>query len=269
MSAAHLTGMDQASTAEQPALEAMHVAKSFGAVRALTDASLVVWPGEVVGLIGDNAAGKSTLIKCISGRLHADAGTFRVGGKAFRATSPAAARAQGIEVVYQSLALVDTVDIASNLFLGREPVYGRGPLRHLGLLRVKQMRAETARTLEEVGVNLRGASMTDTVEHLSGGQRQGIAVGRAVVWGQKVVLLDEPAAALGVEQTRHVLHLVRRLKERGVGVVFISHTMQQVLEVCDRVTIMRQGRTVGSVVTTEASGEDLVSYMTGTTQPPG
>lgn len=254
--------------AAPPALEVLHLAKSFGAVRALIDASLVVWPGEVVGLIGDNGAGKSTFIKCISGRLRPDSGTIEVGGKVLRATTPAVARANGIEVVYQNLALVDNIDIASNLFLGREPIYARGPLRHLGLLRVKKMRAEAAQALEEVGVNLRDASMGDTVEHLSGGQRQGIAVGRAVVWGQKVVLMDEPAAALGVEQTRHVLDLVRRLKVRGVGVVFISHTMQQVLEICDRISVMRQGRTVGTVGAADVSGDDLVSYMTGTTAPP-
>jgi ABC-type sugar transport system ATPase subunit len=228
----------------------------------------LVWPGEVVGLIGDNGAGKSTFIKCISGRLRPDSGTIRVGGKIFRATSPSAARAAGIEVVYQNLALVDSIDIASNLFLGREPVFGRGALRYLGLLRVKKMRAETAQALDELGVKLRGLSMTDTVEHLSGGQRQAVAVARAVVWGQRIVLMDEPAAALGVEQTRHVLELVQQLKRRDVGVVFISHTMQQVLDVCDRITVMRQGRTVGTVFAKDVTGDDLVSYMTGTMTPP-
>lgn len=249
--------------APPPALQAEHIVKSFGALRALVDANLTVWPGEVLGLVGDNGAGKSTLVKCVSGRLHPDGGTVAIAGEPLRARSPEAARARGIEVVHQNLALVDSLDIVSNLFLGREHVVGDGPLRWLGFLRMRQMRAEAIRVLEEVGVDLRGASVNDPVERLSGGQRQGIAVGRAIVWGQKAVLMDEPAAALGVEQTRHVLDLVRRLRDRGVGVVFISHNMQQVLEVCDRVTVMRSGRTVATLRTAEVSGEDLVGYITG------
>lgn len=252
----------------EPALRADGIAKSFGALTALTDASLTVWPGEVVGLIGDNGAGKSTLVKCVSGRIHPDRGTVCVAGEALRVRSPEAARLRGVEVVYQNLALVDSLDVTSNLFLGREVVVGHGLLRWLGVLRTKEMKEQARRILDEVGVDLRGGSVSEPVERLSGGQRQGIAVGRAVVWGQKVVLMDEPAAALGVEQTQHVLDLVRTLRDRSVGVVFISHNMQQVLEVCDRVTVMRRGRTIGTVRTEDVSGEDLVAYITGAAEVP-
>ncbi len=250
-----------------PALEAEGLSKSFGAVRALEEANLTVWPGQVLGLVGDNGAGKSTLVKCVSGRLHPDRGTVRVAGEVLRARSPEVARARGIEVVYQNLALVDSLDIATNLFLGREPVLGPRPFSWLGFLRTRQMRQEAARVLREVGVDLRGASVADPVEQLSGGQRQGIAVGRAVVWGQKVVLMDEPSAALGVEQTRHVHDLIRRLRDRGVGVVLISHNMQEVMQVCDHVTVMRAGRTIVTVPVSEVSGEMLVGYITGAIEP--
>jgi ABC-type sugar transport system ATPase subunit len=247
----------------EPALRAEDIHKSFGAVTALRGANLTVWPGEVLGLVGDNGAGKSTLVKCVSGRLHPDKGAVYVAGEPLRARSPQAARERGVEVVYQNLALVDSLDIASNLFLGRELVVGKGPLRRLGLLRTRDMKSEAERVLSSVGVNLRGATVSDPVESLSGGQRQGIAVGRAVIWGQKVVLMDEPAAALGVEQTRHVLELVRRLRDRGVAVVFISHNMQQVLEVCDQVSVMRAGRTVVTAPVSELTPELLVSHITG------
>ena len=198
-----------------PALRVQGMSKTYTAVRALVDVRLSVWPGEVVGLVGDNGAGKSTLVKCVVGRSHPDSGSVFVGGEQLHVRSPEAARAAGIEAVYQNLALVDSLDIAANLFLGRELTHGQGWWGRSGLLSRRRMRAEAARVLHEFGVDLGRASLSDTVDRLSGGQRQGIAVARAIVWGQKVVLLDEPAAALGVEQTENVLNLVRRLRDQG------------------------------------------------------
>jgi ABC-type sugar transport system ATPase subunit len=246
-----------------PALRVQGMSKTYTAVRALVDAEMSVWPGEVVGLLGDNGAGKSTLVKCIVRRTHPDAGQVFVGGEEIHVRSPEAARSAGIEAVYQNLALVDTLDIASNLFLGRELTRGSGLLGRIGLLSQRRMRAEAARVLDEFGVDLGRASLGDTVDRLSGGQRQGIAVARAIVWGQKVVLLDEPSAALGVEQTENVLNLVRRLRDQGVGVVFISHNMDQVMEVCDRAVIMRRGHTIGAVETSQVTTTDLVGFITG------
>jgi ABC-type sugar transport system ATPase subunit len=246
-----------------PALEVLDMSKSYGQVRALVEANIAVWPGEVVGLLGDNGAGKSTFVKCIVARTQPDSGSVIVGGERLQARSPEAARASGIEVVYQNLALVDSLDIAANLFLGREETVGQGLLGRIGLLARRRMRAEAARVLEEFGIDLGRVSLSDSVDRLSGGQRQGIAVARAVVWGQKVVMLDEPAAALGVEQTENVLALVRRLRDRGVGVVFISHNMDQVMAVCDRVVVMRRGRTIGSAETSAVTATDLVGFITG------
>lgn len=246
-----------------PALRVEGMTKTYGAVRALVDAQMSVWAGEVVGLLGDNGAGKSTMVKCVVGRTHSDSGSVFVQGAEVHLRSPEAARDAGIEAVYQNLALVDTLDVASNLFLGRELTHGAGVLGRLGLLSRRRMRAEAARVLQEFGVDLGRASLSDTVDRLSGGQRQGIAVARAIVWGQKVVLLDEPSAALGVEQTENVLNLVRRLRNQGVGVVFISHNMDQVMSVCDRVVIMRRGHTIGTAETSAVTTTDLVGFITG------
>lgn len=247
--------------AGQPALEIRGLAKSFGPVAALRDASLSVWRGEVVGLLGDNGAGKSTLVKCVTGRLRPDSGTVSVNGHVVRFRSPRAARQMGIEVVHQNLALVDSLDVSANLFLGREILAGPRWLEPLGLLRKREMRQQTGRVLETMGVRLR--SRNADVQELSGGQRQGIAVGRAVAWGQQVVLMDEPAAALGVQQSRHVLDQVRRLSAEGVAVVFISHNMQHVMEVCERVVVLRHGTTAGTALIRDVTAEDLVGFITG------
>lgn len=259
----HITTVRSIDRSGTPALRVQGMSKSYGAVRALIDAGLTVWPGEVVGLLGDNGAGKSTLVKCIVGRTHPEAGSVFVAGEEMHARTPEAARSHGIEVVYQNLALVDTLDIAANLFLGREMTRGEGLLGRIGLLSHRRMRAEATRVLQEFGIDLGRASLRDSVDRLSGGQRQGIAVARAIVWGQKVVLLDEPAAALGVEQTENVLGLVRRLRDQGVGVVFISHNMDQVMEVCDRVFVMRHGHMAGWAETAEVTTTDLVGFITG------
>ncbi|MCU1489878.1 MAG: hypothetical protein JWM85_1283 [Acidimicrobiaceae bacterium] len=244
-----------------PELEVTGVAKSFGAVAALRNASLTVYSGEVVGLLGDNGAGKSTFVRCITGRLHPDSGTIKVAGEEKRIRSPEVARALGIEVVHQDLALVNSLDVAANLFMGREIVHGAGFFSRLGLLKKRDMRKQAQAVLEQVGVKL--PSVSATVGDLSGGQRQGIAVGRAVAWGQRVVLMDEPAAALGVEQAQHVLDLIRRLRDQGIAVVMISHNMEHVLKVCDRVVVMRRGESIGSARVPEVTGEMLVGFITG------
>lgn len=248
------------------ALEVANLSKSYGSVMAVKDASLTVRRGEVLGLLGDNGAGKSTLVKSVSGRTKPDGGNIRIGGEVFEGHSTLAAHNLGLEVVYQNLALVNTLDVAANLYLGRELVAGNPILAKIGWLRTREMRREAARVLSKIGAKV--DSMSEPVEALSGGQRQAVAVGRAVVWGRKIVLMDEPAAALGVEQAARVLELVLQLKERNIGVVFISHNMQQVMDVCDRVVVMRHGYTVGSAVIKDVTANDLVAFITGVQELP-
>lgn len=241
-----------------PALQVDNLTKSFGPVSALRGVSLSVMPGEVVGLLGDNGAGKSTFVKCVTGRLKPDTGSVKINGDEVHFRSVHAARKLGVEVVHQNLALANSLDASSNLFLGREIVVGP---HWLGLLNKREMRRQTADVLQRLHVNLKSPRVS--VEDLSGGQRQGIAVGRAVAWGQRVVLMDEPAAALGVEQSQHVLDLVRRLGESGVAVLFISHNMQHVMEVCHRVTVLQRGMSLGSAEIADVTAQDLVGFITG------
>jgi simple sugar transport system ATP-binding protein len=242
------------------ALEIRNLTKSYGPVRALTDVSLSVQAGEVLGLLGDNGAGKSTLVKCISGVTAPDSGAILLDGEEVTVPNPHAARDLGIETVYQGLALVPELDVAANLFLNREEVWGRGVLRRVGVLRTRRMREESRGVLESIGARVK--SPRQRVMDLSGGQRQAIAIGRSVAWGRRVVLMDEPAAALGVEQARQVLLLARRLAAKGVAVVFISHNMQHVMDACDRAVVLRQGRLVGDVRVPDVTTEDLVHLIT-------
>ena len=186
----------------------------------------------VLGLLGDNGAGKSTLVKCISGNESPDEGTFILNGTPVQLESPQAARALGIETVHQDLALVPALNVAENLFLNRERVVGRRLLAPVGWLRKREMYAESRRILGELNVTLPSVRMA--VEHLSGGQRQAVAVGRAAAWGSHIVIMDEPSAALGVEQSRNVRELIARLASRDVAVLLITHNMQEAIEVCDR-----------------------------------
>jgi simple sugar transport system ATP-binding protein len=242
------------------ALEIRNLTKSYGAVRALTDVSLSVEAGEVLGLLGDNGAGKSTLVKCISGVTSPDSGAILLDGEEVTVPNPHAARDLGIETVYQGLALVPELDVAANLFLNREEVWGGPLLRRVGVLRTRRMREESRGVLESIGARVK--SPRQRVMDLSGGQRQAIAIGRSVAWGRRVVLMDEPAAALGVEQARQVLLLARRLAAKGVAVVFISHNMQHVMDACDRAVVLRQGRLVGDVRVPDVTTEDLVHLIT-------
>jgi simple sugar transport system ATP-binding protein len=244
----------------EPLLEARDLYKSFGRVRALRGANFTLYPGEVVALIGDNGAGKSTLVKCVSGVLQPDSGEIRVEGSAADLDSAVAARSVGIETVYQDLALAPDLDPASNLFLGRELLRG-GFLGQLGFIDKGAMRKRSSEAFGSLGIGLQ--STTSPIATLSGGQRQGVAVSRAVMWASKVVFMDEPTAALGVVQTGKVLDLIRRVRETGVSVVLISHNMPEVLEVADRIEVLRLGRRVARFKANEASMEDLVGAMTG------
>jgi simple sugar transport system ATP-binding protein len=240
-------------------LEVRNLSKSFGGVRALVDVSFHVLAGEVVGLLGDNGAGKSTLVKCLSGVHRPDSGGILVDDVAVTLDSVPTAQALGIETVHQGLALVQSLDVASNLFLNRELVSRR--LRWLGWLDQRRMYREAESILGGLGIRIPSAR-AETVT-LSGGQRQAIAIGRAVAWGRHIVLLDEPAAALGVEQSRHVLELIDNLRDRRVAVVLVSHNMQHVVQVCDRAVVLRHGHRVADVAIADVTERDLINHIAG------
>lgn len=240
-------------------LEVRDLSKSFGGVQALVDVSFHLTEGEVLGLLGDNGAGKSTLVKCLSGVHRPDAGEILVDGTEVAVDSVRTAQALGIETVHQGLALVESLDVASNLFLNRELTSRH--LGWLGWLDKRRMYQEAVEILNGLGIRL-PSSRAETV-FLSGGQRQAIAIGRAVAWGRHIVLLDEPAAALGVEQARHVLELIDNLRRRGVAVVLISHNMQHVTAVCDRAVVLRHGHKVADVAVADVSERDLIDHIAG------
>ena len=244
----------------EPLLEARDIVKNFGRVRALRGASFTVHAGEVVALIGDNGAGKSTLVKTLSGVHEPDGGEIRFEGRTVTIPTPVAARELGIETVYQDLALAPDLASAANLFLGREKRRD-GMLGRLGFLDKEAMRARTEEAFGQLGVGIQDAGAP--VATLSGGQRQGVAVARAVTWAGKVVFMDEPTAALGVVQTRNVLELIGRVRDTGLSVVLISHNMPEVMEVSDRVEVLRLGQRVATFNTAETSMEELVGAMTG------
>lgn len=243
-----------------PILEARAIQKSYGHVHALRGADCVINYGEVTALIGDNGAGKSTLVKILSGVLRPDEGNVLVDGASLRFSSPADAHSRGIETVYQDLALAPDLGPAANLFLGRE-IRRKGMLGKLGVLDNQAMRRRTAEAFESLGVAV--DPTTASVSQLSGGQRQGVAVARAVTWASKVVFMDEPTAALGVMQSERVVDLIRRVADSGVAVLLISHNMPEVLEVADRIVVLRLGQSVAEIPRAEATMEVLVGAMTG------
>ena len=240
---------------ENPLLQVKNVSKHFGAVQALQDVDFEVKAGEVMALVGDNGAGKSTLIKGIAGIYEFNGGEIYFNGKKVSIKGPRDSAALGIEVVYQDLALADNLDVVANMFLGREMV--QKPLR----LDEVSMEQSCVETLDSLSVTtLR--SVRQPVAGLSGGQRQAIAVAKAVMWNSKLVILDEPTAALGVAQTRQVLDLVRRLAERGLGVVLISHNLHDVFEVSDRITVLRLGQNVAQITTADTTQQEVVHAIT-------
>jgi simple sugar transport system ATP-binding protein len=243
-----------------PLLEARGLVKHFGHVQALRGVSFTAYPAEVVAMIGDNGAGKSTLAKALSGVSPPDAGEVLLEQRPVRIGSPLDARRLGIETVYQDLALAADLDAAANLYLGRELLRG-GVLGRLGMLDKASMRRRAVEACRELGIELPDTSAP--VRSLSGGQRQSVAVARAVAWASKVVFMDEPTAALGVVQRRQVLDVIRRVRDQGVTVVLISHNMPEVLAVADRIEVLRLGRRVARFAASETSIEELVSAMTG------
>ena len=247
--------------AAAPALEVEGLCKSFRAVQALDHVALTLRYGEVTALLGDNGAGKSTFVKCVAGVYTPDAGVMRVDGDVTTVASPDAARALGIETVHQTLAVVDTLDVAENLFLNREQTRGGRFGAWLGVLDKKRMRAETELILDRLGIRI--PSLRHAMGALSGGQRQAVAIGRASAWGRQIVMLDEPAAALGVEQAARVLELIRKLRSDGAAVLLITHNMDRVGEVCDRAVVLRQGRKTAEVNISDVTKDDLVAYITG------
>lgn len=244
----------------KPLLEARNLVKRFGRVQALRGTDFTAYPGEVVALVGDNGAGKSTLVKCLAGVLQPDAGEILFEGNPIHLESPLDAMRLGIETVYQDLALADDLEAAANLYLGRE-MLRRGILGLLGVLDRRRMRQQATAAFRDLGINLQ--DVRAPVGSLSGGQRQSIAVARSVVWASKVVLLDEPTAALGVVQRGHVLDLIRRVRDRGLTVVLISHNMPEVLEVADRIEVLRLGKRVAVFDAARTSLDQLVGAMTG------
>jgi D-xylose transport system ATP-binding protein len=243
--------------ASVPLLELRGVSKHFGAVQALTDIQFDVHAHEVVALVGDNGAGKSTLIKLISGIYAADDGTFLWEGREVTIAGPGDSAALGIATVYQELALCDHLDVVANLYLGRE-AGSAGPIGRIDEVSMEKRSIDVLRRL-----SVKIPSVRIPIASLSGGQRQSVAVARSVLWDNKVVLLDEPTAALGVAQTHEVLELVKRLREEGQGVVIISHNLADVFEVADRITVLRLGRYVGTYDAKRVGREQLVALMTG------
>ena len=241
-----------------PLLVLQDIRKNFGAIEALKGISFSIGKGEVVALLGDNGAGKSTLVKIISGGLEPTSGRMLFEGKEFLAKSPAEAKAAGIETVYQDLSLCTNVDVVANFFMGREITRS---ILGIPVLDERAMERETAKALSNAGTRI--PSLRTHVEHLSGGQRQAIELNRFVHWGGKLVLLDEPFAALGVEQTRRGLDMIRQVAAQGIGVVIITHIMQQAFQVADRLVVIRQGVVAGDLARSQTSPDAVVSLITG------
>jgi fructose transport system ATP-binding protein len=248
-------------SARQPILEARGLVKQYGHVVALNGADFELFPGEILAIIGDNGAGKSTLIKALSGALQPDEGEIQLDGEHVHFRSPRDARDAGIETVYQDLALAPSLDIAANIFLGREQRRAGLSGRLLRLLDKRAMRREAARHFAELQIGVQ--SIAQPVEDLSGGQRQGVAVARAATWARRLVIMDEPTAALGVKETQQVLDLIRRVRERGLPVILISHDMPHVFDLADRIHIMRLGRRVAVVTPESHTMSEAVAIMTG------
>ncbi len=242
-------------------MAAEHIRRSFGAVVALADASIHVSEGEIVGLVGDNGAGKSTLVKILSGVLAADSGRMVLDGSKLTLRSPQDALNAGIETVYQDLALVDTMSAAQNVYLGREVLAQSRFLRFFNLVSDRSMREGSRQVLTSLGVKI--PSVNESVKQMSGGQRQCLAIARAVLWGRRTVILDEPTAALGVRESQQVLQLVARLSDHGVSVVLVTHNMQHLVEIAHRVVVMRLGRTIATRALKDTSVQEIVGLITG------
>jgi D-xylose transport system ATP-binding protein len=243
-----------------PILELKKISKRFGAVQALSEVDFEVYPSEVVGLVGDNGAGKSTLVKVIAGTYQPDSGQYIFNGQEVSVNNPHQANVLGIQTVYQDLALCDNLDVVANLYLGREETQAVIPGLFYSIDEIT-MEQRALHFIEDLHVNI--PSIRSRIATLSGGQRQSVAVARAVMWNSKVVLLDEPTAALGVEQTHQVKELIVRLREQGLGVVVISHNLVDIFDVSDRIIVLRLGKSVATFQTHVSNPEQVVSAITG------
>ncbi len=241
-----------------PILAVERLSKSFGPVEAVRDVEFEVHSGEVVALLGDNGAGKSTLVKIIAGVVQPDSGRLLFGGQPVVIDSPTTAKHLGIETVYQDLSICPNMDVVANFFMGRELTRN---LLGLKVLRNRAMREETERTLADIGTRI--PSVLTNMEHLSGGQRQAVELCRFVHWGGKLVLLDEPFAALGVRQTHRGLELIEQVRSRGVAVIVITHNMLHAFQIADRIVVLRQGRVAGVRAVGETSIDEVVTLITG------
>jgi simple sugar transport system ATP-binding protein len=243
---------------KQVAIECSDIRKSFGSVEALRGVSIKAVAGEVTAIVGDNGAGKSTLIKCISGVYNADDGEIKINGEVVKFVNPEESRSFGIETVYQTLGLIEDLTIWQNLFLNRELTKGVGPAR---LLDKRKMRERSEEMLKNLDVYI--PSVKARTRGLSGGQRQAVAICRAAGWGSKVVIMDEPTAALGVKETAKVEELIKRMKAKGLAILLISHNFDQVLRLADHIWVMRQGSVMAGMRANETDGDHLVSLITG------
>jgi ABC-type sugar transport system ATPase subunit len=252
-------------TAGQTVLVADHIKRNFGAVVALADASVRLAEGEVLGIVGDNGAGKSTLIKVLSGVVAPDSGKVVLDGEELSMKGPHDALNAGIETVYQDLAMVDTMSAYQNVYLGRETLARSRLLRLLNLVSDRSMRQRAAEVLKDLGVRI--PSVNASVKQMSGGQRQCLAIARAVLWGRRIVILDEPTAALGVRESQQVLQMVSRLRDHGVSVILVTHNMDHLVQVANRVTVMRLGRTIATRTIGQTTTHEIVGLITGAISP--
>jgi ABC-type sugar transport system ATPase subunit len=245
-----------------PLLRVENIAKSFGAVQALHGITFDLQRGTVMALVGDNGAGKSTLAKILSGVHPPTSGQFYLNGQACRFDRPATALTAGIETVYQNLALIEELDVADNVYLGRETTRGGVIGRLLGILDRPAMRQHTAKALSQLHIKIPAPTLA--VRKMSGGQRQAVAIGRALTWGRELFILDEPTAALGVDETEQVLRMIERLREEhGLTFIIISHNMQDVYRIADTIVVLRQGRHVATLAKNDTTPEEIVAYITG------
>ncbi|MER9226497.1 ATP-binding cassette domain-containing protein [Mesorhizobium sp. M0664] len=247
--------MNATTTGTAPVLQLRDIRKNFGGLTAIENFSLELYPGEIVALVGDNGAGKSTLVKIVTGVHAPTSGTIIIEGRAVAMSSATMARAHGIEVVYQDLALADQQTVYMNMFLGREPV------NRFGLLDRRRMIDDTEKLVKDLDVRIPSAHAT--IRDLSGGQRQGVAIARATHWASKLILLDEPTAALGVAETAKVETIVLSLKQRNIGVLIISHSLDQVFRLSDRICVLRRGKQIGVRKTSETDKNEIVAMITG------
>jgi len=252
--------MNEAQTGT-PLLEVRNLSKNFGAVHALSDFSMVVKAGEVVAIAGDNGAGKSTLIKAVAGVYPPSSGEILLDGKQMHFSSPQNARESGIETIYQDLALADNLSIGANIFLGREPM--RKAFGFLPVLDRESMAEAARKTMATLDFHV--TRMDAPLSNFSGGQRQAVAIGRAVYWDAKILIMDEPTAALGVPEQRKVVALIHQLRKQGRGVIFISHNLQDIFAVADRIIVLRRGVEVGERMITDTSHDEVVRLMIGGT----